>query len=178
MKIDRHRNKVQDHSFTDKYLTGRTRPGDYAARHAEPSEWLDGEEKEQLKVDNGEDIQEVRVFIANLPPALPPEEHREEATRDQVYQRLKEAGKQGRKPTDRDRVPYTAVREEPGVQEELLSKGERSVIPEGQHKKDGGHEEGDTYPLANPGLAEAPDIDHSTVVPRTGADPSATPNPS
>ena len=91
VKIDRHRNKVQDHSFTDKYLTGRTRPGDYAARHAGPSEGLDGEEKERQKVDNGEDIQEVRVFIANLPPALPPEEHREEATRDQVHQRLKEA---------------------------------------------------------------------------------------
>ena len=125
MKIDRHRNKVQDHSFTDKYLTGRTRPGDYAARHAEPSKGLDGEEKERRKDDNGEDIQEMRVFIADLPLALPPEEHREVATKDQVYQRLMEAGKQGRKPTDR----------------ELLSRGERSVIPEGQHKKDGGHGE-------------------------------------
>ena len=36
------------------------------------------------------------------------------------------------------------------------------------------HKEGNTYPLANPGLAEAADIDHSTVVPCTGADRSAT----
>ena len=36
------------------------------------------------------------------------------------------------------------------------------------------HEEGYTYPLANPGLAEAPNIDFSTVVTRTGADRSAT----
>ena len=61
-----------------------------------------------------------------------------------------------------------------GVVEELLSRGERSTIPGGQHKKDGLQEEGETYPLANPGLAEAPDIDHSTVVPCTGADRSAT----
>ena len=54
--------KVQDHSFTDRYLTGRTRPGDYAACHAEPSE-------ERLKVDNGEDIQVMRKSIADPPPA-------------------------------------------------------------------------------------------------------------
>ena len=58
--------------------------------------------------------------------------------------------------------------------EELLSSGERSTIPGGQHKKDSLQEEGETYPLANPGLAEAPNIDHSTVVPCTGADRSAT----
>ena len=57
-----------------------------------------------------------------------------------------------------------------GVAEELASRGERSAIQGGQHKKDGEHKEGDTYPLTNPGLAEAPDIDHSTVVPCTGAD--------
>ena len=69
VKIGRHRNKVQDHSFTDKYLPRRARPGDYAASHAEPSEELDEKEKEWLKVDNGEDIQAKRKFIADIPPA-------------------------------------------------------------------------------------------------------------
>ena len=59
------------------------------------------------------------------------------------------------------------------VVEELLSRGERSAIPGGQHKKDGVHKEGETYPLANPGLSVAPNIDYSTVVPCTGADRSA-----
>ena len=63
------------------------------------------------------------------------------------------ATKKGRKPTDRDRVPHMAVWGEVGDLEELHCKGERIVIPKGQHKKDGGHEEGDTYPLANPRLA-------------------------
>ena len=84
------------------------------------------------------------------------------------------AVKQGRTLTDRDKMPYMAVREEPGVQEEMLCRGERIVIPEGQDKKDKEHGESDTYRLANPGLAEAPDVDHSTVVPRTGADRSST----
>ena len=47
---------MQDHSFTDEYLPGKARPGDYAAHHAEPSEGLEEEEKENLKVDTGEDI--------------------------------------------------------------------------------------------------------------------------
>ena len=62
------------------------------------------------------------------------------------------------------------------MKEELLRRGERIVIPEGQHKKDGAYEEGNTYLLTNPGIVEAPDIDHSTVVPRTGGDHS-TPIP-
>ena len=66
------------------------------------------------------------------------------------------AVKQGRTLTDRDKMPYMAVREEPGVQEEMLCRGKRIVIPEGQDKKDEEHGESDTYPLANPGLAEAP----------------------
>ena len=154
--------------------SGRTRPDNCAARHAEPSEGLEEEEKERLRVDNSEDTQVMQMFIGNLPKALTQEVLREVTTKDQEYQRLMVAGKQDRKPTDKDRAPHRAVREEPGIQEELLSRGERSAIPGGQHKKDGVHEEGDTYPLANPGLAEAPDIDHSTVVPRTGADRSAT----
>ena len=52
--------------------------------------------------------------------------------------------------------------------------GREERQPGGLHKKDGVLEEGYTYPLANPGLAEAPNIDYSTVVPRTGADRSAT----
>ena len=136
-KIGRHRNKVQDHSFTDEYLPGRARPGDYAARHAEPSEGLDEEEKERLKADTGEDTQEERGASADPPQALPHEVQREEAGRDEVHQRLTEAVKQDRKPKDRDMVPYGAVWEERGVKEELLRKGERIVIQEGQHKKDG-----------------------------------------
>jgi hypothetical protein len=165
--IGRYRNKVQDHSFTDEYLPGRARPGDYAAFHAEPSEGLD-EEKERQKVDTAEDTQVEQVTSADLPQARPHKVLREEAGRGEEYQRLPEAVKQDRKPKDRDMVPYGAVWEVRGVKEEMCRKGERIVIQEGQHKKDGVFQEGDTYMLANPGLVEAPNIDHSTTVPCTG----------
>ena len=88
LRVGRHRNKVQDLSFTDKYLPGKEMPCDYASRHAVPIEGLDEEEKERLMVDTGEDIQVMRVFVADLPPALPLEVLREVAGRDEVYQRL------------------------------------------------------------------------------------------
>ena len=39
--------------------------------------------------------------------------------------------KAGKKPKDRDMVPYMAVWEELGVIEELVCRGQRIVIPEG-----------------------------------------------
>ena len=101
--------------------------------HAVPIEGHDEEEKEQLIVDNSEDNQLRWVFIADLPPALPPEVRREAAAQDEVYQRLRVAMKKGRKATDRDREPHMAVWGELGALEERLRKGERTVIPEGRH---------------------------------------------
>ena len=105
VRVTRHRNKVQDLRFTDKYLPGKDMPCDYASRHVAPIEDLDEEERERLMVDTGKDIQVMRVFIADLPPALSLEVLKEVAERDEVYQRLKVAVKTGRKPRDRDMVP-------------------------------------------------------------------------
>ena len=133
-RVGRHRNKVQDLTFTDKYLDGKAMLCDYASRHAVPIEGLHKEEKERLMVNNGKDIQVMRVFIADLPPALPLDVLREVAAQDEMYQRLMVAVKKGKKPTDRDMVPYMAVWGELGVLEELLCRGERIVIPEERHK--------------------------------------------
>ena len=70
--------------------------------------------------------------MADLPPALSMEVLREVAEQDEIYQKLKAAVKEGKKPKDRDLVPYMAVWEELGVIEELVCRGERIVIPEGR----------------------------------------------
>ena len=51
----RHRNKVQDLRHTDKYMQGKPMHGDYTTRHA--AHIKHRTEKEQRKVDEGEDIQ-------------------------------------------------------------------------------------------------------------------------
>ena len=128
----RHRNKVQDLRFNDKYLPGKSMPCNYASRHASPIKDLTEEEKERLMVDVGEDIQVIRVIMADLPPALTMEVLKEVAKCDNVYQTLKAAVKEGKKPKDRDQVPYMAVWEELAVIEELVCRGERIVMPEGR----------------------------------------------
>ena len=91
--------------------------------HSMPIGDLNKEEKERLRMDNIEDIQVMRVCIADPPPALPLEVLKEGAERDRVHQKLKEAGKTGRKPKDRDMVPYMAVWEKLRVGEELVCRG-------------------------------------------------------
>ena len=105
MRVARHRNKVQDLKFTDKYLPGKSMPCDYASRHASPIEDHTEEEKERLMVDVGEDVQVMRVIMADLPPAMTMDVVKEVAEHDQNYQKLKKAMKSGKKPTDRDMVP-------------------------------------------------------------------------
>ena len=70
VRVASHRNKIVDLKFTDKYLPGKKMPCDYASRHAVPIEDLTEEEKERLMVDVGEDVQVMRVIMADLPPAM------------------------------------------------------------------------------------------------------------
>ena len=65
-------------------------------------------------------------------PALSMEVLMEVADRDEVYQKLKAAVREGKKPKDRGLVPYMVVWEELGVIKELVCRGERIVIPEGR----------------------------------------------
>ena len=132
VRVARHRNKVQDLRFTDKYLPGKSMPCDYASRHALPIKDLPEEEKEMLMVDVGENVQVMRVIMADLPTALTMEVLREVVVHEQVYQKLKAAVMEGEKPKDRDLVPYMGVWEELEVIKELVCRGEQIIIPEGR----------------------------------------------
>ena len=46
-RVIRHRNKEQDHRFTDKCQEGKAMPGDYAGHHGAPNEGRDEEEQER-----------------------------------------------------------------------------------------------------------------------------------
>jgi hypothetical protein len=65
-------------------------PCDYASRHALPIEDLT-KEKERLMVDMGEEIEVMRVLMADLPPALSRGVLKEVVEQDEVYKKLKEA---------------------------------------------------------------------------------------
>ena len=138
IRVTKHRNKVMDLTFTDKYLPGRYMPADYSSRHPEPISNLTKEERETLEIDDGDDIQVMRVIMADLPPALTTKMIQEVAEKDKTYQKLLTAVRKGVKPHDKELGPYTAVWEELAVVENLVLRNERIVIPEGMLSNDEG----------------------------------------
>ena len=70
VRITKHMNKILDLKFLDKYLLGKEMPCDYASCHPRLIEGMTSKEKERLLVDEGEDIQVMRVMLVDLPPEL------------------------------------------------------------------------------------------------------------
>jgi hypothetical protein len=139
VRITKHRNQICDLSFTDKYLKGQLVPADYNSRHPNPIEDLTEDEREALYIDDGEDVQIMRIIMADLPDALSVELIKQAADSDPVYKKLREAVKQGIKKMDRDLVPYTSVWTELGVIEDLVCRGEKIVIPDAHLPRDEGN---------------------------------------
>ena len=135
MRVPRHRNKILDLKFTDRYLTGKEMPCNYASRHPMLLKGLSQKERERLLIDEGEDIQVMRLFFNNLPPSLSLEMVQEVASGYQNYQILKKAVQAGKKPNDRDMVQNMSVCTELGVIKGLVCRGEKVLIPEGRHTR-------------------------------------------
>ena len=70
VRINKHRTKILDLKFKDKYLPGKEMPCDHTSRHPRSIEGLTTKEKERLLLDEGDDIQVMRVIMEDLPPAL------------------------------------------------------------------------------------------------------------
>ena len=128
-RISKHRSRVTDLTFTDKYLPGRVMPADYYSRHPAPISHLDSREREELMIDDGDDAQVMRVILADLPPVLSIDKLQAAAKKDPVYQRLIRALHKGNKPEDPELTSYTSIWTELSVVEDLVCRGERVVIP-------------------------------------------------
>ena len=131
-RINKHRSRILDLSFTDKYLPGSRMPADYLSRHPSPITGLSSEERAAQMIDDGEDVHVMRVVMADLPPALTLSMLRDAAAADPVYQRLIRALEAGKKPSDPDMTPYTSIWTELSIMEGLVCRGERIVIPNGR----------------------------------------------
>ena len=128
-RITKHRYKIMDLTFTDKYLPGKKMPGDYNSRHPAPITHLNSKERATLLVDDGDEVQIMRVMMADLPPALTLKMIQQAALSDPVYQKLIQAVQQGKKPEDPSLTPYTSVWGELSTMQQLVCRGERIIIP-------------------------------------------------
>ena len=122
VRINKHRHKAMDLSFTDKYLPGRANPADYNSRHPKPIKALRPQERENLMVDDGDDIQVMRVMLADLPPAVTMAKLEEAVRNDPVYLKLMEPVRGGQKQdrSDPDLIPYASVWQELAIVQGLV----------------------------------------------------------
>ena len=130
-RINKHRTRITDLTFTDKYLPGRQMPADFNSRHPQSIDGLTPEHLASLGVDDGTDIHVMRIVMADLPAALTLDRIKHAAAQDPLYIKLKQAVQKGKKPTDPDLTPYTSVWDELSVINEIVCRGERLVIPDG-----------------------------------------------
>jgi len=91
LRVTRHRNRILDLTFVDKYLKGAHVPADFNSRHPKPIDHLSVQERQDLLVDDGEEVHIMRVIMADLPPALTLEMLQEAANLDPVYRQLRKA---------------------------------------------------------------------------------------
>ena len=138
-RIAKHRSRIIDLEFTDKYLPGKKIPSDYNSRHPASIEHLSPGERAAMYVDDGDDIQIMRMIFDDLPPALSEQKLVEVAQKDNTYQKLKTAVLSGRKSDDPSLVPYMSIFNELSVINNLVCRGERIVIPQGQLPDDEGN---------------------------------------
>ena len=127
----KHRSKIIDLVFTDKYIPGKMIPADYNSRHPAPIDHLSSKERAAMYVDDGEDIQIMRVIFDDLPPALNEKKIATAAEKDPTYQKLKSAIMKGKKSEDPALTPYMSIFNELSVINSLVCRGERIVIPQG-----------------------------------------------
>ena len=85
MRISKHRMKVQDLCFKDKYMPGRKIPCDYNSQHPQPMQHLCQEDRVKQGIYDGE-IFISRVCMSNLPDTVTVEMLKEVAERDPTRQ--------------------------------------------------------------------------------------------
>ena len=97
VRVNKYRQKVQDLSFTDKYMPGKVIPCDFNSRHPNSIDHLTGEERQKLGIDDGDEITIRRIFLRDLLDAVTPDMIKEVAEGDSLYKALREAVKSGKK---------------------------------------------------------------------------------
>ena len=130
-RLAKHRDNIQDLSFTMKYLPGKDMPCDFGSRHPPPINHLTDSQKEKAGIDVGNIIYVRKLIFTNSPDAVTSEHLKAAAINDPDYQTtLGLISKGKRLPTGNI---YSHVQKEMTVADNLLLKGDKIIVPKGEH---------------------------------------------
>ena len=85
VRINKHRQKVLDLSFTDKYMPGKEIPCDFNSRHPNSIDHLTTEERIKLGLNGEDEVTIRRIFIRDLPDAVSLDMIRKVREADPIY---------------------------------------------------------------------------------------------
>ena len=139
VRIAKHRMKIQDLVFTDKYIRGKDNPCDFGSRHPAPLTNLSDREKEKMGVEDEGEVWIRRLFMSDLPDAVSVEMLQEVADKDTDYVKLRSAVREGNKPKEGELTPYMSVWTELGVVDNLVCREDRLVVPSVEMGKQAGN---------------------------------------
>ena len=129
-RVAKHRQQVQDLSFSDKYLSGKLNPCDYKSRHPTQLTGLSPEEREKLSIDDSEEVMVMRMLVEDMPQALTIDMLKDAVAKDQDYQLLLDKIRSGHKPDPSSTLQqYRQVWEELSILHGVVMRQDRIVIP-------------------------------------------------
>ena len=130
VRVAKHKSKLLDFDFKVIYQPGATNPCDWASRCPPQLKTYTAEEREELGVEDEEEIAEIMVCrMEELEDAITMPIPLRHTKADKVIQDLMEDIKQGRLRKELENSGFKECVQELSVQEEVLMRGERLVIP-------------------------------------------------
>ena len=132
-RIARHRDQIQDLNYTMKHLPGLENPCDFGSRHPLPIEHLEDSDKRKFGLDMGNEIYVRKIFTEDSPHAISIEDIRSAASNDPTYRQLMKAIQQGKAGNERIKAAgYQRVWDELCIIDDIIHKGDKIVIPDGE----------------------------------------------
>ena len=131
-RIERHRLRVQGFQYTMKHLPGKSNPCDYPSRHPIPLESYTEQQKENMVIDNDDELCISKLITDDLPDAVTLKMVQVGTKEDATMQSLINALEKGYLPNDHKLKEYKMVFNELTYADQVLLRGDRLVIPDAE----------------------------------------------
>ena len=130
MRVAKHKSKLRGFNFSLTYEPGTTTPADYGSRHPPPKRNYTATERENLGVEDEEEDAEIIVNkINDITDAITLPILKHHTDKDEELQKLRQDIKSGRLHHEPRTKGYKQCFEELGVNDGVITRGERLVIP-------------------------------------------------
>ena len=129
-RVERHRLKVQEYTFTVHHLPGKTNPCDYASRHPRGLDQYTEAEVQNMELETDDEVCISALITNDLPDAVDLKTVQRATKEDRVSQKLINCIKRGQLDRHDELVPFRWVFQELMYAEGVILRQDRLFIPD------------------------------------------------